>query len=135
MRWSDGAAGAAMTAVLGMGWGCGARTGFPDDFGNGAETSGEPGSSAGPGDGGSQGQGGGGGEGTGVYCTLHHGPVASCESAPGDAVSFCTQVCLEIDGQWGCCTSRGPNNGAGGSCAFPEFLSCSPDGGLPSALR
>jgi hypothetical protein len=134
MRWSNGAAGAAMTAVLVMGWGCGARTGFLDDFGSGAETSGEPGSSAGRGDGGSQGQGGSGGEGTGVYCAFHHGPIASCDSAPGDFVLFCTRVCLEIDGQWGCCTSHGPNDGPGGTCAFPDFWRCSPDGGLTSAL-
>jgi hypothetical protein len=111
-----------MMAVLLMCWGCGARTGFLDEFGNGAETN------AGLGDGGSPGQGG--AESTAVLCAFHHGPVASCDSAPGDAVLPCTEVCLEIDGQWGCCTSGGPNNGAGGSCAFPELWICSPDGGL-----
>jgi hypothetical protein len=46
----------------------------------------------------------------------------------------CSDVCLNVDGQWGCCTSHGPNNGSGGSCTFPEVWRCSPEGGLTSAL-
>jgi hypothetical protein len=128
MRWSEGVPAMAIATVLAVGPGCGARTGFLTDEGGDGGTLGEQGS----GDDGSGPSGGGGG--SGVYCTFHHGPVASCASAPGDLVMLCDLVCLNVDGQWGCCTSHGPNNGSGGSCGFPELWKCSPDGGLTSAL-
>jgi hypothetical protein len=125
----------AIANVLAVGPGCGARTGPLTDEGADGGTVGERGGgddgSSPSGTGGLAG--GGGGEST-VLCTFHHGPVASCDSAPGDLVMQCSDVCLNIDGQWGCCTSHGPNDGPGGSCAFPEFWMCSPDGGLTSAL-
>ncbi len=127
MRWSEGVLALAIATVVAVGPGCGARTGFLTD-GSGDDGA-TPGERAGGGS-----AGGGVGAGSGVLCAFHHGPVASCDSAPGDLVMQCDDVCLNIDGQWGCCTSHGPNDGRGGSCFFPELWRCSPDGGLTSAL-
>jgi len=133
MRWSEGVLAMAIATVLAVGPGCGARTGFLTDEGGDGGTLGERGSGDdGSSPSGSGGSAGGGGAGSGVLCAFHHGPVASCDSAPGDLVMRCSLVCLNIDGQWGCCTSHGPNDGRGGVCGFPDVWTCPLDGGLPA---
>jgi hypothetical protein len=52
-----------------------------------------------------------------VFCSIDLGPV------PTDSLGaqICTEpfrYCVEIGGQWGCCTSPALNNGPGGSCIF-----------------
>jgi hypothetical protein len=92
--------------------GCGARTGLYVDEG--------PLDRANGGDGGESSEGT--GAGGGPFCALHMGPVSTCQLPASDgAVQQCDATfshCVNVDGQWGCCTSESGNNGSGGSCRF-----------------
>ena len=93
--------------------GCGARTGLevgdlPFDGASG-DDGGEPGE--GPARGA-----------VGSFCALNVGPIPTCNAPASDGpVLQCNAIfthCVNVSGQWGCCTSESGNNGAGGSCAF-----------------
>jgi hypothetical protein len=102
--------------------GCGARTGLevgdlPFDRASG-DDGGEPGEGTG--------SSGGGSSGGGPFCALHVGPIPTCHAPASDGpVAQCdppVNHCVNVDGQWGCCTSDSDNNGPGGVCSFPGLL-------------
>jgi hypothetical protein len=98
-----------------VGAGCGARTGNDGDPGSDHGTSG-PGTSdasSARGTAGPQ---------NGVFCAFHVGLVPSCDAPASDGpVQRCGPHfhCVNVSGQWGCCSADSNNNGAGGTCSFP----------------
>jgi hypothetical protein len=94
--------------------GCGARTGFDGGDVPPGVTDADGGS---PGDGVTLQQ--------GVFCAFRVGRVPSCDVPASDgSVRRCGAPfvhCVNVGGTWGCCGAESNNNGAGGSCLFPEF--------------
>jgi hypothetical protein len=115
MRWP--ASPPLLGAVVMQLTGCGARTGFDvDTVPTAPSATGTNTSPAIPGAQGTE---------DGVFCAFNAGPVSSCDAPAADGpVQRCSprsRHCLNIAGQWGCCSGDSNNDGSGGVCYFPMF--------------
>jgi hypothetical protein len=57
-----------------------------------------------------------------VYCAFNAGPVLSCDvpasAGPVQRCAATARYCVDVGGQWGCCSGRTINDGAHGVCFF-----------------